>query len=361
MIDQGTGDVALKPYELVDIDPSTIEILGRKSVASFATRFGDHRASVEPVIGIGDTVVVTIWEASSGGLFSSPAALEKISAGANSATIPEQVVGGDGSITVPYAGRIQVASRTPRAVQAVIEKALEGKAIQPQVLVSVAKPISNTVTIGGEGAATGQRVPLSGSGNRLLDVIASAGGVRSPVSETYVELQRGSETARVSLARVSSEPRENIYMRPRDVVTLVRDPQTFLSYGASGYSGEIPFSADGISLAQAISKSSGLQDNRSDAKGVFVFRYEQPSLLRALRPNSSLASSREKVPVVYRLNLLEPNSLFLEQKFSMQNRDLLYVSNAPVYEISKIVGIFLSPVSQGASIIYTGASAATLR
>ncbi len=53
--------------------------------------------------------------------------------------IPEQTVGRDGGITVPYAGRIRVAGKTTRAVQQTIEKALEGKAIQPQVLVNVTR------------------------------------------------------------------------------------------------------------------------------------------------------------------------------------------------------------------------------
>jgi protein involved in polysaccharide export with SLBB domain len=66
---------------------------------------------------------------------------------ANSATIPEQVVGRDGTITVPYAGRIAIAGHTARDVQTVIEHALEGKAIQPQVLVNVPHSVSNTVTV----------------------------------------------------------------------------------------------------------------------------------------------------------------------------------------------------------------------
>jgi polysaccharide export outer membrane protein len=264
-------------------------------------------------------------------------------------------VGRDGAITVPYAGRVRVAGSTTRAVQRVIERSLAGKAIQPQALVNVVKPHGNTVTLGGEAAALGQRVPLSARGDRLLDVIAQAGGVKAPVSETYVELQRGSASARVSLALVTREPRENIYMRAGDVVTLVRDPQTFLAYGATGVSGEIPFSADGVTLAQALSKSGGLQDSRSDPHGVFVVRYEQPSVVRALRPESRLASGPGPVPVVYSLDMLNPSSLFLEQRFPIANRDLIYVSNAPLADTAKVVQIFtglLTPVSQGASIAY---------
>ena len=357
VLDSG-GDPQARPYELIDIDASTIEVLAKRPKSSFATRFGDHRQSTEPVIGVGDMVTVTIWEASAGGLFSSPAALEKLSAGANSATIPEQVVGRDGSITVPYAGRVQVAGRTPRAVQEVIQHALDGKAIQPQVLVTDNKPISSTVTIGGEGVGTAQRMPLTVKGDRLLDVIAQAGGVRMQVNEIYVVLQRGGVTERVPLQRVTEDPRENIYMRPGDVVTLVRDPQTFIAQGATSGNSEFPFGDDTITLAQALVKAGGLNDYRADARGVFVFRYEQPSIVRALRPDSPFARVEGRIPVVYRLNLQEPNSLFMQQRFQIANRDVVYVSNAPTVQINKAVEIFngvLAPVSATTS---TAASAA---
>jgi polysaccharide biosynthesis/export protein len=351
------GDSLTRPYELIEIEPSAIDVLGRRPLTSFSARFGDHRYSNEPVIGIGDIITVTIWEASSGGLFSSPAALEKLSAGANSATIPEQVVGRDGSITVPYAGRVEVAGKTTRDVQEVIQHSLEGKAIQPQVLVNDNKPIGNTVSIEGEGIASAQRVPLSVKGDRLLDVIAEAGGVRGQTNELYVILQRNHATERVALQRVTLDPRENIYMRPGDVVTLVRDPQTFLTYGATGnFNAEIPFGFDGITLAQALVKSGGLLDSRSDVQGVFVFRYEAPSVVRKLRPESPLAHANGKIPVVYHLDLANPNSLFMEQRFQIANRDLIYISNAPLIEAQKVIDIFtgvLTPATQGVSVVGT--------
>ena len=350
---QTSVDPASRPYEVIDIDPSSIDLLAKRPKTSFAMRFGDHRPSVEPVIGVGDLVSVTIWEASAGGLFSSPAALERLSAGANSATIPEQAVGRDGAITVPYAGRIVVAGRTTRAVQGVIEKALEGKAIQPQVLVNDVRPISNTVTLGGEGMATAQRMPLSVKGDRLLDVIAQAGGVKMQVNEIFVELQRNGATERVPLARVTADPHENIFMRSGDVVTLVRDPQTFLTSGAVNGNSEVPFGGDSITLAQALVKVGGLSDYRSDARGIFIFRLEQPSILHELRPDSPLVADNGKVPVVYHLDVSNPNSLFLEQRFQVANRDLIYVSNAPSVELQKAIDIFnglVAPLSTTASV-----------
>ena len=206
---------------------------------------------------------------------------------------------------------------------------------------------------------TGAQVPLSVKGYRVLDVVALAGGVKYPVNEDFVELSRGSRTARIPLITVVNNPRENIYLHPNDNLTLVHDPQTFLAYGALGQNAEIPFQADGITLAQALSKAGGLLDSRSDMRGVFIFRYEPASVAGRLEPNSPLVQPGRLTPVVYRLNLSDPNSLFLEQAFRIANRDVLYVSNSPSTETQKVFNIVsgaFAPIGAGAGIVSAGAS-----
>ena len=183
-------------FELIAITPTVNSVLAKRKADSFINSFGDYSPSVDPLIGIGDTISITIWEAAAGGLFSAPLLTDRFSTGSKSATIPDQVVGRDGSITVPYAGRIRVIGQNSHGVQHSIEHSLEGKAIQPQVLVSVVRSVSNSVTVSGE-VVNGARVPLSTKGDRVLDVIAAAGGVRTPVRETFIQLTRGKHTARV--------------------------------------------------------------------------------------------------------------------------------------------------------------------
>jgi polysaccharide export outer membrane protein len=338
-------------YELVDVDPAIIEALRSRPLDSLLAAFGDYRPSAEPLIGVGDSVAIQVWEAGSGGLFSGPLVADRFSAGSKSAQIPEQVVSRDGAISVPYAGRIQVAGRRPQDVQVLIENELAGKAIQPQVLVTVSKPISQSVTVTGE-VTSGARIPLSGKGDRLLDVIASVGGVRGAVSETYVRLSRGPTTVTVPMTAVVSNPRENIFMRPNDVLTLVKDPQTYMALGALGNATELQFSAEGITLAQGLARARGLSDFQADAEGVFLFRFEPNTLVRRLRPGSPMLTTK-LVPVVYRFNMRDPNGLFLAQAFRMRNRDVLYVSNAPFTEVQKVLSVFstvASPVTAAASV-----------
>jgi polysaccharide biosynthesis/export protein len=341
-------------YILRDVDESVSSILSSAYAQTFQKSFGDRRPPPSQRIGIGDAVSVTIWEAAAGGLFSSPA-VDRNSTGARSAVIPQQIVARDGSITVPYAGRVAVAGLTTPDVERRIVERLTGKAIEPQVLVTVPLGLSNSVTVLGE-VTNGARVPLSVRGERVLDVIAAAGGIRAPAHETFVSLSRGGKSVALPMQRLISTPSENIFAHPRDVITVVRDPQTFSVFGATGRNAVVPFEAAGITLEQAIAKAGGLLDYRSDPYGVFLLRYESVAVARQLDPNFDQAFKDTRVPVVYRLNLRDPHSYFLAQTIKVRNRDMIYVANSPVSELGKILSLFTSaatPIATGAAIAAT--------
>lgn len=341
-------------YSVVTVDEQVASVLkGRAADATLSSFGGYGGGSADTRVGVGDTVSLTIWEAGAGGLFAPPVVVSATTAGGSrAAPIPDQLVGRDGAIMVPYAGRVRAAGRTTYEIQRQIERALEGKAIQPQVLVSVTRPLSNTVTVIGESTA-GARVPLSPKGDRVLDVIASAGGVRSPTTETFIQLTRGPRTARVAMSRIVSDQRENVFVRPGDLVTVIRDPQFFMAYGATGRSADIPFDGEGVTLAQALTKAGGLLDYRADPEGVFVFRLETLAVARALGADTPSARIGNRVKVVYHVNMRDPNGLFMASNFRIFHRDLIYVSNAPLSDVQKFMQLFnllASPVAQGASI-----------
>src|SRR5262245_20712772 len=62
---------AIRQYEIFDISPEVAAAVRHRKVRSFAARFGNVERPVEPTIGIGDTVAVTLWEAPGGILFAS--------------------------------------------------------------------------------------------------------------------------------------------------------------------------------------------------------------------------------------------------------------------------------------------------
>src|SRR3984957_7541148 len=245
-------------FDVVDIDDRVVDNLLAQPTESFRGRFPSHGAPPEPVIGVGDSLIVTIWEAAGGGLFAS-ATNDEIVPGSHSVTLPEQVVARDGAISVPFGGRIHAAGRLPAEVQRAIEQRLSGKAIQPQAIVTVGKSVNNVVTVTGE-AIAGARVPLSLKGDRLLDLIAAAGGSHAPVYETFVRLSRGGLTATIPMEALVSDPGENIYAQPGDVLTVVRKPQNFSVFGATAQNNEIEFPSARLTLVEALAKAGGLQD-----------------------------------------------------------------------------------------------------
>jgi polysaccharide export outer membrane protein len=338
-------------FALVEIDGQVVAALARHGAPGLRGSFGDYRPPASQPIGVGDTLQITLWEAASGGLFSSPAT-DRTSPGSRSAAIPDQTVGRDGSVTVPYAGRIQVAGRTQQEVEAVIIDRLRGKAIEPQALVNVSRNISNTATVTGE-VTQGARVPLTLRGDRVMDVIAQAGGFRSPVHETFISLTRGDRTARAPIQALLANPRENIFVRPGDVLTVERTPQTFTVAGATGANAVVPFDARGITLEEAIGKAGGLADQRADPSGLFVLRYEPTAVIADYPTVSPLLASQRLIPVAYHLDMRNPASLFTARRFAMRDKDILYVSNAPVTEIAKafqLVSMLTQPAIQGAAV-----------
>ncbi|WP_292531999.1 polysaccharide biosynthesis/export family protein [Methylocystis sp.] len=322
-------------FALVEIDGNSLNALARRAPSTFRGYFGDYRPAGSQTIGVGDSIQITVWEAASGGLFSSTVA-DRMSPGSRSAAIPDQVVGRDGSVTVPYAGRVQVAGRSQQEVESAIIERLRGKAIEPQAVVNVTRNITNTVTVTGE-VANGARVPLSLRGDRVMDVIAAAGGYRSPVHETFVTLTRGNRTARAPIQALLANPREDIYLRPGDILTVERTPQTYTVIGATGANAVEPFDARGITLEEAIGKAGGLTDSRADPDGVFVLRYEPAVVAREFPSVAPSLLERGLVPVAYHLNLREPAALFAARRFAMRDKDILYVSNAPFADVSKVV------------------------
>jgi polysaccharide export outer membrane protein len=242
-----------------------------------------------------------------------------------------------------------VAGSTPAAVEETIVERLANKAIEPQALVTVTKNVANTVTVVGE-VTNGARVPLTVRGDRLLDVVATAGGTKAPPYETFLTLVREGRSARIPMQALLSNPSENVPVHPGDAVIVTREPQTFTAAGATGQNNVIPFDAIGITLDQAIGRAGGLADQRADPAGVFVIRYEQPQDYDQLGLTRPSPGPLNQVPVIYRINFRDPGGFFVARRFPIHNKDILYVSNASVAEFQKLMGLLLPFIGAGATV-----------
>lgn len=321
-------------------DASARRVIASSRSSTLAEALGDG-VPFGAQIGKGDVLDIAIWEAPPAALYGSALGDPRLSSAtgtARASALPEQMVDTRGQVTVPFVGQVTAAGRTPVQVEREITARLAGLAHQPQVIVRVVRNATANVTVVGDvGSST--RVALTPKGERLLDIIASAGGVRQPVGKTTIRVSRGSRIASLPLEQIINEPVQNIRMQADDVVTALFQPFSFTALGAVGNNAEIAFEGTGISLAQALGRIGGLRDERADARGVFIFRLEDPAALDPAVVAGAQTTPDGKIPVIYRVDLKNPASFFVAQGFPIRNRDVLYVSNAPGADLQKFVNI----------------------
>lgn len=340
----------LRGIQVVDVNEKVVQKLTESNQKG---RFADlfpSSSSNNYLIGPGDIVEVTVWEAPPAMLFGSRNSTTIGATSTNSVTLPSQMVSEDGSITIPFVGRVNMQGHTTKEIESIIVKKLRGKANQPQVLVRITENNTSSVTVVGE-VNNSTRMGLTPRGERLLDAIAAGGGVTKEVDRTAVRVSRKNVTGMMPLGSVISDPQQNILLAPGDVVTAIYQPQTFSVLGQTGKNEEIPFEAQGISLAQAIARSGGLNENLADANGVFVFRYEDANTFNSFGKN--VASTGGIVPAVYSVDFKDPAAFFVTQNFPVKNHDVIYVPTSEGRQTEKFLRLlimFTSPATTGMTL-----------
>jgi polysaccharide export outer membrane protein len=342
-------------YALVDVTSDTVGFLSQPNLITFRGEFPDKRAKPTQVVGVGDTLNISVFEAAPGGLFTPGQ-----SAGArpgNFVDLPAQAVDQKGSIYVPYAGEIPAAARTIPEIQQAVVARLRNRAIEPQVVVSLNQQHSSVVSVLGDVNTPGV-LALNSVGERLLALIARAGGPKYEAVESYVTLQRDGRRVKVLLSHVVHDPSENIFVRPNDVIFLTRESPTFTALGALnqnvfGFNSEIPFDVETLTLAQAMGKAGGLNDQQSDPGEIYVYRYEDRAFLSKLGVDVN-RFTLDRIPTIYHLNLRDPSGLLLASAFQMRTKDVMYVANAKVVDYYKLLLLLnntTATVSNGANAV----------
>ena len=338
-------------FDVVDIDSRTARLVSDYVSSALNRRFGIGGSVGRVVIGVGDSLKVTIFEAGADGLFST-AQSKQVSL--------DIVVQPDGTAAIPYAGTVKFAGKTLEQARQAILAALATKAVEPDVIVTSTGTASRTVTVSG---AVGRPslVPLDLTGEKITQVIAKAGGPVTQPYETYVTLVRGNRTGTALLKSIIEHPTEDIYVQPGDQIFLVRDPRTFTLLGAIKGDGRLEFGANDLNLLEAVALGHGAIDEAANAQGFFLFRYEEPEIVQSLlgiarfqelvRKGMS-PDSKGRYPIVYKFDMSHPDSLIVGQTFPIKSRDVIYVSRHPSVDIRKfltLVGTPLNISSQGAA------------
>ena len=334
----------LPDVNVIEIDDNVVNSLFNQIQSQSFTQFKQKNANYSGTINIGDTLDVLIWEAAPAVLFGN--VIAENAGGANLTRLPEQVVNKSGKITIPFLEPITVKGKTTDQIQAEIARRLSKIANQPQALVRLNKNNSENVAVLRQGNSI--RMPLTSQGERVLDAIAAVGGSSQNLEDVSVQLTRNNEVKTLALEKIIANPKENIALRSGDVITLFSTPLSFTGLGAVGENKKVKFSANGMSLAEGLGQMGGLIDTRTDPQGIFIFRhipFNSLDIEAQQRWKAKGYSAGMDIPTVYRVNLLEPKSMFWLQKIPLQDKDIVYVANAPLAEFQKFLNLIFSITS----------------
>ncbi|MBU2856795.1 polysaccharide export protein [Acidithiobacillus ferrooxidans] len=343
-MDDVAHNKAMSEIQLVDVNYAISHYLKEKIERPRLNLLKDfiNPNPLRYTVGPGDTLQVYLWEAPPAMLFATGTASMSIPSGSIMTSIPAQMVGSDGDIVMPFAGKIPCTGKTLNEIGAEIRDRLIHMAHDPQVVVRLVKNHAQSITVVGN-VKNSTMVPMIPGGVSVLQALAVAGGVVKPVNKVTIQLSRSGKVLQLPLEEIIRNPREDISLRGGDVLTALYKPLQVTVMGAAKETKEVAFQASGISLAQALAQAGGLDGNQADAKAVFVFRFEKPSLLPHW-PKPVQLTANGKVPVVFRFDFSDPATLFAAQTFPIQNHDLIYVASAPITDLQKFLGLIVQIV-----------------
>ncbi len=299
-------------------------------------------------VGPGDVLQITVFEVGASLFASANANLSNVQSQTSpSASTPPGVIGmnfppvtveQDGSISLPYAGRLDVTGLRLHEVQDLIAERLKRNSQAPQVIVSLREAVSATVVVMGEVKRPG-RIPLSMAQDRLLDAVAAGEGLNYPAQDVVARVTRQGRSAAIRLTDLTANAPDNIALLPQDRIELVYQPRTFTLFGAATKVSELPLVGPRVSLAEAIALGGGPLDQQADPRAVYVFRYSAA--------DTDGAPAEGAHPIAYRLDLMQAQSYFRAQTFDIHPRDVIYIANARSIQPTKllqVLNLFFSPI-----------------
>lgn len=317
------------PFDVIDLTPTSVVAfrpaasVDRPSITSRLSAGG--RVAVSP----GDVLRVRIFEPYEGSIFPT---IQR-----PGADLGTQRVTDAGTINIPYVGSVAVAGLDLSQIEQRIADQLKGKAQDPQVIAEFVSDRSHTVMVSGDVKNPGRVSILEGT-RSVIDAINRAGGpFNLPSAQAEVVVRRQGQvilTAQYSELLAGSD----IGVQKNDEIVVRPNSRIFTVLGAVQKSGNFELTKPNLTLLEALGQVGGLSDERANKTGVFVFR---------LGDIQNIPGARARV---FRLDLGQPVSIFVAQQFGMQTRDVVYVTNAPLYEYNKI----LSAVYRTFSVVGVG-------
>ncbi|OYY68311.1 MAG: hypothetical protein B7Y47_13950 [Sphingomonas sp. 28-63-12] len=331
-VTQGARNAGDVPYTVVDITPQVInalpptESLGVVQMSALSLTATPGRADL---IRDGDTLSILIFEVGLGLFSGQPTIADSIRAPTAGAQQIVAVVREGGMVDLPYLGTVAASGSYPEQLADELRRRLKRVSESPQVLVNISDTAHNVAYVSGAIVKPG-RYRLTAAHEKLLDLVALAGGTAENANNVDIKIKRGAQVAQAPLNEIASESAANLELMPDDRVEVVLRRPSYTVFGATEKVSQISLDERSVNLAEAIARAAGPSDKSANPRGIFVFRLEKG-------PNDARPRA-----VVYHLNMLKPESYFIAQMFLMRDKDVILVSNSS----SNLTQKFLAMISQ---------------
>ena len=321
MNDASSRTTEALPFDVIDLTPTTVVAYRPPASSERHSSTSNLSAGAKVSVAPGDVLRVRIFEPYEGSIFPT---IQK-----PGADLGPQRVTDEGTIEVPFAGVVHVSGLDLPQIERRIATQLGNRAQEPQVIVEFVADRTHTVMVSGDVKNPGRLSTLEGI-RSVVDAINRSGGLASSgptgalASQFQVTLRRRGEvilTAQYSDLLNGGD----VGIQKGDEIVVRPNSQVYTVLGAVMKAGNVEMIKPNLTLLEALGQVGGLSDERANKTGVFVFRMGDLQ-------NNPTARAR-----VFRLDLQQPVSIFVAQQFGMQVRDVVYVTNAPLYEYNKVL------------------------
>lgn len=293
-------------------------------------------------IGTGDILQIVVWDHPELSMPAAPSLSTPTQPTVGQSTGFE--VEADGSITFPYAGKVNVVGKTPSEFALVLQERLKNWIPNPQITVNPVRVHSAKITLSGAfERATEQMIPTSQL--TLAAAIGNAGVKLQDANLSGLTLRRGGQDYVIDIDALSATGKyslSSIYLKAGDHIHLPFNyNRKIYVMGEVVRPTSIIFNGRSVPLADAISYAGSIRQETAAAQAIYVLRHTE-------------TSDTGKSTQVFQLDARSPSHLALASRFEVKPQDIVFVGPSKVTRWNRVITQLL-PTSQ---IFYMGTSAA---